>query len=139
MPLYTFKCRDCGELREELRPVAARNDRLDCAVCGARMQRAVELFRVDAFEPYYDEGLGCDVHSASEKRRILKREDLIEIGDKVHGGRNFDAKAPHVVGKSAVKGRPYREKGPARDFPVSTVDASGRETSRQAFSELTDG
>ena len=93
MPLYSFGCPACRTDREVLRSVDARHFPLMCE-CGAFMKRQVESFKIDTFTPYYDEGLGCNVWSKSDKKRIMRSLGVIETGDKVRGGRNFDKHAP---------------------------------------------
>ena len=139
MPIYEYRCPECGETFERLRPVHKRRMGPLCNTCKVPSVRRVESFRAITFEPYFDEGLGCDVTSASEKRRILREENLIEAGDPVHGGRNFDEKAPHHIGKFEPQGKPYAPKLPPRDFSVATADRNGNTLDVKQFSELPEG
>jgi putative FmdB family regulatory protein len=36
MPIYEFRCRDCGAQFEELRPLGDDGRDLECPTCGAR-------------------------------------------------------------------------------------------------------
>ena len=137
MPVYTYRCPDCESRFEEVRTVDRRHDKTLCA-CGSQMKRAPELFKVSTFEPYYDEGLGCDVHSSEDKRAIMKDLDLIEAGDTVHGARNFDDKNPNLVEKTPPKGIRRKEKKEVDDTIVQTVDAKGEVLTSEPFHELSE-
>jgi hypothetical protein len=95
----------------------------------------MELPVVKTFEPYFDEGLGSDVYSESDRRQLMRMRGVIEAGDKVGGARNFEPKAPHLVDKLPPRGVRPTVRAP-RDFPVETVDSSGQTVSRGLFSEL---
>ena len=99
------------------------------------MIRRVELFQDKTFEPHYDEGLGCDVSSAREKKRVMKALGVIETGDWVHGARNFDRHAPTKVSKFAPQGIPFQRAGEG-DQVIETVNRDGTVVSRAKFSEL---
>lgn len=133
MPLYTFRCSSCGSSEDVVRPLEQRRASFICA-CGGTKQRAVERFTSETFEPYYDEGLGCDVHSRMERRAIMRMLGVVEAGDRVHGGRNVDEGNPNLMGKRPLRG--VRKKVPTRDTVVETVDKEGRVVSRGMFSEL---
>jgi len=95
--------------------------------------------RVDIFEPYYDEGLGCDVHSEGERRRVMSELGLIESGDRVHGGRNFDANAPHTMTKRPLQGVKRKGvEGDPNEQVVETVDAEGKVVSKAKWGDLQD-
>lgn len=34
MPIYVYACESCGKSTDQVRPVAHRNDPLDCPFCG---------------------------------------------------------------------------------------------------------
>ena len=135
MPLYTYRCPRCAEELELLRPVSQRRAQVLCPSCRSFMQKTVILPVVRTFEPYFDEGLGSDVYSESDRRALMKERGVIEAGDPVHGGRNFDPKAPDLVKKQPLQGiRPKVSR--SGDFPVETVDGAGKTVSRGMFSEL---
>lgn len=104
MPIYTYSCAHCNTVEDVLRIVSGRNAPYICGKCSNFMIRQPELFRPDTFEPYFDEGLGSDVHSRADKKRIMNELGVIEAGDRVHGGINFDKHAPSHVGKHELKG-----------------------------------
>jgi len=99
------------------------------------MRKEFSLPHLDILEPYFDEGLGCDIYSASHRRRVMRQLDVIEAGDRVGGAINFDRRAPEHVGKLPMKGRE-----PAqvirRDQPVGVVDSMGELIEGKLFSEL---
>lgn len=44
MPFYEYKCIECGNITEVLRPIKSRDDVMDCAKCGAATQRIMSRF-----------------------------------------------------------------------------------------------
>lgn len=44
MPIYEYKCPQCGELIELLRLIHSREDPIDCYKCGAAAQRILSTF-----------------------------------------------------------------------------------------------
>tara|TARA_R110000744_G_scaffold273221_1_gene386122 strand:- start:11048 stop:11413 length:366 start_codon:yes stop_codon:yes gene_type:complete len=103
-----------------------RNDLADCGSCGEGMKRSVEMFRPSTFEEYFDEGLNSDVYTERHRQSIMKQQGVIESGDTVHGGRNFDSKLPGLVKKQKVKGKVWTPAPTASGAVVSTVDDSGK-------------
>lgn len=135
MPLYTFACDLCGAKLDELRSMERRNDPRGC-LCGAEMTRRVEPFRAATFEPYYDEGLGCDISSSKEKRAVMRALGVIESGDRVGGARNFDEKAPHHVSKFTLQGKKFRRERDDGGPIIETVAQDGKTVSRERFGDL---
>ena len=41
MPLYEFKCEACGQVAEELRPMASMDEAKECPACGGQARRIV--------------------------------------------------------------------------------------------------
>ena len=118
-----------------MRSVSHRHDPMVCGNCGGVGKKVMTAPTVRTFEPYYDEGLHSDVYSERDRRSIMKQRGVHEIGDTVRGARNFDPKAPNLVGKQPPRGvRPKVTKN--RDFPVETVDSSGRTVDKKMWSEL---
>lgn len=39
MPIYEYKCLECGAITEELRPIKSRDDIKNCGTCGASAER----------------------------------------------------------------------------------------------------
>lgn len=73
MPIYCFKCSQCGQRKDALRRFSQRNDRMGCPVCGAPMRRDL-LAEVPAkpagFETIWSEALGVHPSQVAEHRRI---------------------------------------------------------------------
>jgi hypothetical protein len=139
VPIYTFECSFCHHYEEVVRVVNRRNDFRPCPSpkCANRpMKRIPARFNAKTFEPYYDEGLGSDVHSESDRRRLMKEMNLVEAGDPVHGGRNFDAKAPNLVEKTALKGKRKRMHRELDTSEVFTVDGEGKDVDGGRFCDL---
>ena len=125
MPIYSFHCYKCGESEDVLRTVKQRNDATVCT-CGNKMVRVPENFKAETFEPYFDEGLNSDVYSRKHRKAIMDAQGVIEAGDSVHGGRNFDSKLPHLVDKQAPKGKVWNPPPQQSNAEVSTVDSDGK-------------
>lgn len=95
MPRYDYIC-ECG--LHETKTVRF-DERLnqECSHCQQPTEYQFPVGAVDGiqfFEPYFDEVLDGDVTSKRDKQLFLKNQGLIERGDKVRGGRNFDKHAP---------------------------------------------
>ncbi len=136
MPLYQYQCPKCGSKEELFRSVARRHDYVACC-CGGMMKKEFGVPHLDIISPYFDEGLGCDIQSASHRRRVMRQLNVIEAGDRVGGAINFDRHAPHHVGRMPVQGKEW---APVvhKDQPVETVDSDGRTVSAEMFSQLED-
>lgn len=117
MPRWTWKCNQCKHEEDRFVPLREREMAYACEACGGTTER---LFSRESalnfmpFEPYYDEGLGCDVNGRREKRQIMADMGVQEAGDAKGGARNFDTKAPYIIGKSRPRGDKYQSK---RDEP----------------------
>lgn len=135
MPRYCYECPECGHQDELYRKVNGRNQPANCP-SGHRMKRVPEHFEADTFEPYYDEGLGSDVHSEADRRVIMKEMGLVEAGDPVKGARNFDPKAPVLMDKQPLKGKRKRKAKTVDDSIVQTVDAEGKVLSEDRWNDL---
>jgi hypothetical protein len=136
MPIYTLECVSCGGKEDFFRKVDERNEFVSCA-CGGIMVRVVERFKVDVFTPYYDEGLGSDVHSRRERKRLMSELGVVEAGDAVHGGRNFDSKNPNVIGVDReLRGHVRRKHREGDAQLVEVVDANGIVVESKRFDEL---
>ena len=134
MPLYTFECPSCMEAVDEDRPISRRRIPIPCD-CGGTKVRIPERMITHFFEPYYDEGLGVDVHSRMDRKVQMKELGLVEAGDPVHGGRNYDSKAPNQVKKLPLRGV-RRQTAANRDSVIKTHNDDGSVDTVQKFSEL---
>ena len=135
MPIYSFHCYKCGESEDVLRSVTQRNDATVC-ICGNKMVRVPERFTADTFEPYFDEGLNSDVYSQRHRKSIMAMQGVVEAGDAVHGGRNFDSKLPRLVDKQPPKGKVWNPPPEQSNATVSTVDSDGKTLSTHKIDDL---
>ena len=100
MPNYDYYCRQCEQVNPHVVPYTNRREKRLCPDCSSPM---AYLFPMNAimgyqpFEAYYDEALDGDITSRRDKKDFLLYQGLVEAGDKVHGGRNFDKHAPHHI------------------------------------------
>jgi hypothetical protein len=121
MPRWTWHCKKCNTSEDRIVPLRQRDEAYRCAKCGANTER--QFAREAAlgfmpFEPHYDEGLGCDVTSFGEKKRIMRDLGVHEAGDRKGGAINFDAKAPDKVGKSRPRGEKFVNPDSVKEVPT---------------------
>jgi hypothetical protein len=133
MPTYDFAC-NCGARKQDVF-VRAEEHFLPCG-CGEKMIRQFPVSRrqfiVGELDPYYDEGLGYDVHSRAERRQIMDALGVQEAGDAVNGSRSYDQSVPF---ESRVEKRPPigRRFAPAKEnegdfvLGIESQDGSVRE------------
>ena len=77
MPLYSYECATCNEIRDEFRSVAERNNAPEC--CGTPMKKLIGGYRVVAdLEPYYDENLQTYVKSKRHRREVMREQGVGE-------------------------------------------------------------
>ena len=136
MPNYDYECEKCHNVREFSVHYDDRTRPRQCE-CGGAM---TYTFPVDAlrgfmpFEPYYDEALDLTITGRRAKREVLSAMGLREVGDTVHGGRNFDAKAPHHVKPLPPRwdrtlsawDKERRDTEAAKDWMIGIEDKDGR-------------
>lgn len=134
MPIYEYVCEVCGERTEELLPVRDRAVPGPCR-CGGWRRLTPSKVHLDLLEPYFDEGLGCDIESAGHRRKVLRERGLIEAGDRVGGSRNFDEKAPEHVGKLPLKGI-SSARAVGRDQPILVKDEKGKVVESTTWNSL---
>lgn len=77
MPLYSYQCPVCDDIRDEFRSVAQRNDAPEC--CGEKMKKLIGGYGViDDVDPYYDDDLETYIKSKQHRRRVMKEKDVSE-------------------------------------------------------------
>lgn len=106
MPRYTFSCL-CGHCEDVIVTINQRDIPRDCPDCYGKMQREFPVeaaLNAQFFEPYYDPALGVDITGRRQRMHELKARNLIEAGDRVRGGINFDKHAPEHVKPEPPKG-----------------------------------
>jgi len=135
MPIYSFHCYKCGESEDVLRVIEDRHKAMVCN-CGNKMKRVPEHFKAEVFEPYFDEGLNSDVYSKKHRKAIMEAQGVIEAGDPVHGGRNFDSKLPNLVTKQDPKGKVWNPPKERSDASVTTMDKNGNVVSTHNIDDL---
>jgi len=137
MPVYSFVCEPCKKKEDFLRTVEERNKATSCR-CGNKMKRVPERFNAEVFEEYFDEGLNSDVYSKRHKKAIMEQQGVIEAGDPVHGGRNFDSKMPNLIGKQRPKGKVWNPPKERSDAEVTTLNSKGEVTGVHKVDDLPD-
>lgn len=130
MARYTWKCCECHHEEDRNVPSDQRDWPYACPKC---LGKTIRQFPVEAalgvkfFAPYWDEGLNCDVNSESERKSIMRALNVIEAGDPVHGGRNFEKKAPHHVKPRPLRGEPFQDPRLVKADPfVVGVEKNGK-------------
>tara|TARA_R100000963_G_scaffold33488_1_gene25885 strand:- start:397 stop:876 length:480 start_codon:yes stop_codon:yes gene_type:complete len=100
MPFYDYKCNTCNAVHEIPILYSKRNQPQECLSCGKEAVYQFPtsgIFGFQPFESYYDESLNMDIHGRRHKEQTMKALNVIEAGDKVHGGRNYDSSAPETI------------------------------------------
>ena len=137
MPRYTFECLDCGH--EEPNIVIVRSEDRDkelilCDLCEAPMKRQFPTQAgegIEVFVPYYDEALGINIYSKSQKLAELRKRGLIEAGDKEGGARMYDESLPNASRMMERPIRPGCDEAPVEadaereDFDIAVQSADG--------------
>ena len=136
MPTYTFACVKCSSKVDLLRSVKDRNLSWDCSACGSKMERRPEPFTPDTFTPHFDEGLGSDVYSKADKKRVMAQLDLVEAGDRVGGSRNFDKHCKNPVARSDLQGRRHNKYPEVEEKVLEVVDEKGRSLDKVKMGDL---
>ena len=138
MPFYVQLCLVCGNEFEVMCSIAERDQPTFCLGCKALTKRIPSAPRLDIFQPYHDEALGCDISSRTEKRAVMRELGVVEAGDRVHGAINFDKHAPHHVKPLPLQGVQHARlrEGAGMQQLVETVDREGRTVDRAKFGDL---
>ncbi len=74
MPIYPYKCPECGHTEDTMLSMSERNAAPFCFHCGTLMRRAMELQNITIrpdIEPGYDQSLGVNVGSRKDLRKAL--------------------------------------------------------------------
>ena len=71
MPIYGYRCRECGETRDSLSNTDVRS--CECGGTSRRDYTTVQLRVVSAFQPHFNHSVGQYVQTESEFRDALKR------------------------------------------------------------------
>lgn len=81
MPLYSFKCDDCGSIHDVFLSIMNRHDSPEC--CGKRTRRIIGNHSIIGdIKPYWDENISDKpvyVKSRNHKKKLLKEHGLYEI------------------------------------------------------------
>lgn len=97
MPLYEFKCSECGHHFDIFRPVDQRNDHGGCPECGqancTRFYRPLNV--IGDIEPYQSTLTGEVIGSRSKHNKHLREHGCVEVGTE-----NLDTALKQVKKKS---------------------------------------
>lgn len=81
MPLYEYRCKQCGEQHEEILRVAERLQPAPCK-CGGQRELIVSL-PANAYisgYPYFDPVFEREVTDPGHRRKLIKQHGLVEKG-----------------------------------------------------------
>jgi putative FmdB family regulatory protein len=87
MPLYTWKCTDCGNTTEDIVSVENRYNPCECEHCQSmNTTRKLDIYantprRYGDSHGYYNRGLGCWIDNAQQEEKILKDRGLHHWAD----------------------------------------------------------
>jgi len=92
MPLYDYRCQECGTLQEDV--LAKMKEQLrNCEECGGVMKRQMHSrFSINMggvpTGGYYDSTLGAHVETVTQKKRLMQEQGVTEKGGtpKPNGG-----------------------------------------------------
>jgi hypothetical protein len=124
-------------------------------MCDCRPQGSIASYQfpftaINGFQPfeeYHDESLGVDINGRRHREQVMKAMGVREAGDRIHGGRNWDEKAPDTItADQKPTGRSfddYRREEEKREedkdnFAVGTVDEGGNLSDYQRAADLPD-
>lgn len=78
MPLYSYECRDCGEVTDAHRRVDDRNNCPSCK-CGGETEKVISGYRVIGdLEPYYDDNLQTHIQGRQHRQRVMAEQGVSE-------------------------------------------------------------
>jgi len=86
MPLYDFKCGNCGNEFEQVAKIAEK-DSVTCPKCGSKCDTLITCSRVEVFKPFYHDDFGLEpvlVKSKGHYKELCKKHGVY---------------APHVFGQ----------------------------------------
>lgn len=133
MPIFPFKCIECGHTKEELLDVDARDEDRFCPHCSSPMRRAMELQTVHMrpdIEAGYDQSLGTYVGSRRELREKLAYNNAycpdLMYGSEPQAGRlTTEERDIHQSQDIRVKKTIFeRRKEPGWDQPDSVISST---------------
>ena len=79
MPLYEYRCNDCGGLTEAFRSIAERDNCPPCEHCGGDTFKIISAQRVHSdFAPYYDDNLETHITSKQHRKKVMKEQGVTE-------------------------------------------------------------
>ena len=96
--IYSFRCDGCSSTVDVDRPMARAGETEHCQSCTAPMRRLFNSHsicdeirgthylhpglnkRVKDHGKYFDIGMGRWIHSKSERRKLIARDGLVEVG-----------------------------------------------------------
>ena len=78
-PTYSYECPGCGDVKDEYRSVAKRNDCPMCKTCDREMRKIITpgFVRPD-IAPYYDDNLQTYVESRQHKKQVMREQEVTD-------------------------------------------------------------
>ena len=89
MPLYDYKCRNCGQTTEMFRRVQDRDDAPACPDCSAPTEKLITTqmmantgrgSRLPCWVSHLDSGPGQFISTKAKFREACKKRDLVPFG-----------------------------------------------------------
>lgn len=112
MPIYEYECPECPGRIEVLRASSSTHDEV-CS-CGRLMRRLISAPRLylDSVPTYYDHGLGTQIDSRSQRKRLMNTASLEEVGDRIshkHGAKGTVFSFPNLPSVSVPASGAYKK------------------------------
>jgi len=84
MPIYEYQCQPCNRLHEFILSVDKRKTPQYCPECGEYLIKILSAFARhsswgDWNGAYYDRGLGCNIASASHRKKVMKEKGVRQL------------------------------------------------------------
>lgn len=78
MPVYDYRCNDCGLEWEEYHEIKDRDN--EWCVCGEKAKRLMKFNTRPVVHEYYSENLKARITGPKQKKQIMEERGVHEVG-----------------------------------------------------------
>lgn len=99
MPIYDYKCAECGTQFDEIKGIKAycEDPTAKCPACAHLCDSKERDFSKSSYQfigtkvqdAEFNPGLGCVVKNKSQKEDIMKQKGVVEVGNDFNSGQNM--------------------------------------------------